>query len=91
MGKVDALLGLDGLNGAGDASLMLAQQHSGDILILDEREALAVATQTAVLVDKNLLRHPQIRRDGGDIPLGEADVSLPSAAGAAALAPLPNC
>ena len=82
VGEVAALLRLDGL----DAALAVFKHDAGAVFGVGEREPSAVMPQLAVALDEVLFVKPEVGRDGADFSLADLDVSLPPAAGAAALA-----
>lgn len=83
MGEILALLRFDGLDAAGIIGL---EHDASPILSVDERKTASVALQVAERIDKIHLCHTQKLSDGCDVRIREADIPLPAAAGAAALA-----
>ena len=88
MREVAALLGFNILNSAG---VILLQHDAGSILCVYQREASSIPLQMAERVDKLGFFHLQIIGNGRDILICQAHISLPAAAGAAALARVDDC
>jgi len=82
--KIAALLWLDRL----DFAPGVCEHAAGSIAIfgINEGKTSAISLQSAVLIDEFFLAQAEIGCDGGDILIRQADISLPAAACAAALA-----
>ena len=82
VGKVAALLGFHRLDGA---NIPLEEDAFAARLFVED-QAPAIGVQSGVKGHKFLLGQAQMRRDAGDIAVGDADAAWPPATGAATLA-----
>lgn len=87
MGKILTLLGLYGLYAA---RVIRLKHDAGSIWGIYKRKPASVPLQMAPFIDESHLVHAQVLRNGCNICICQADIALPPATSATALAGMHN-
>lgn len=86
IGKIAALLGLHGLDGA----IVAGEKNAFAVRLVLERESLSIGAQAGEFLDEIEFGDALELREQGDFGVGQADLTGPSAAGGATLAFVKN-